>query len=245
MNTNCLNCGHEYQGKFCSQCGQKSHTARITLGSILHDIPHSVFHLDKGFAYTFIQLLTRPGKAMRDYIDGKRMPHYSPFAYLFILSAASSLMSHLRNYYFETYRNIIIRPSAHVLFPEVAHFFRQYLGLMFCLLIPFISFWSWLFNRDSKYNYWENLVMNTYLIAQFNVFLAAYYLLFIFTGFITPSLTPILTVFFCYTGIAYYQFFQSRMSFGSVLKRILMFIAIVLTLLTGLTLTGFMTRWWW
>src|ERR1044072_8241398 len=162
MNTNCLNCGHEYQGKFCSQCGQKSHTARITLGGILHDIPHSVFHLDKGFAYNFIQLLIRPGQAIRDYINGKRVPHYNPFAYLFILSAASSLVNHWKNDYFEKYQHPVLTPTSHILFPDAAHFFHQYPGLMFCALIPFISLWSWVFNRDSKYNYWENLVMNTY-----------------------------------------------------------------------------------
>lgn len=240
---NCLNCSNGYEGEFCPHCGQKAHTSRITLGGILHDIPHSVFHVDKGFIYTFVQLLRQPGKAIRDYVEGRRVKHYSPFAYLFVMSAACSLVGHLVMEYFEKYKDIHLHMGEGMLFPEVASFFQKYPGLMFCLFIPFISFWSWLFNRDSKYNYWENLVMNTYLIAQLNLLLIIDYTLVAVTGKLYGSLIPLFVIFFSYSGITYPQFFQAKMTAGKVLKQVFMFIMIVFTLLTGLSLT-FMVPWW-
>ena len=242
MSISCLNCGTEFDGNFCPNCGQKAHTERITLMSILHEIPHSIFHVDKGFFYTFIQLLRRPGKAIRECIAGKRVKYYGPFAYLFIMSALSSLAGHLAAEYLEKYKHIHISISPLLLFPAAAVFFSKYLGLMFSLFIPFISFWSWLFNRDSKYNYWENLVMNTYLIAQFNLFLIIEYVL-VIMNVLHGSLTPIFIVFFSYIGFAYFQFFQSKMTGMLIAKRVLMFIMIIFTMLTGLSLT-FMTPWW-
>src|SRR5882757_2952307 len=97
----CLNCEHNYAGKFCPECGQKGHTDRITLASIAHEVPHSVLHLDKGFFYTFKQLLVRPGHSIREYVQGKRVKHYSPIAYLLIMCAASSLMAHFGELYLE------------------------------------------------------------------------------------------------------------------------------------------------
>src|SRR6187549_1900675 len=101
MSPRCLNCSTECSDVYCPHCGQKTATNRISFQALLHDIPHSVFHLDKGFLYTFIELLKRPGPAVRDYIAGRRVKYYKPLAYLIILSAGSSLFTHLAVSYVE------------------------------------------------------------------------------------------------------------------------------------------------
>ena len=51
---NCLDCGAALTDRFCAHCGQPADTHRITLKHLLlHDLPHSVWHVDKGLAFTF------------------------------------------------------------------------------------------------------------------------------------------------------------------------------------------------
>lgn len=240
MQAKCLNCGAEYSGKFCPTCGQKQATHRITFPGILHEIPHSVFHLDKGLFYTFVQLLYRPGKAITDYVGGKRVNYSGPIGYLILLCAISSFITHFSAGSIHVSMTI----SRGVLFPHVAEFFKEYMALMFCALVPFISFWSWLFNRDTHYNYWENFVLNVYLIAQFNLFFIINTLLQALNVYRSPKVTPMLICFMGYLAFAYTQFFKCKRSWKGLLKTLIMYVVISYTLITGLTVIGFMTPWW-
>ncbi|RYD58013.1 MAG: DUF3667 domain-containing protein [Sphingobacteriales bacterium] len=239
----CLNCDNEYAGKFCPQCGQKSHTHRYTFAAILHDIPHSVFHVDRGLMYTFRQLMYRPGKAIKEFLTGKRVDHFSPFAYLILLCAIRTFIHH-QTYAFSiantgdsTFELVVSR--------EVAIFFAKYPALMLCAIVPFLSFWSWILNLHSKYNYWENFILNVYLVAQFNIFFIISIILSSLTGIIQGSMTPMITAFILYLSFAYYQFFPRERSIRFYITRVLLFIAITFTFLNGLTFTGAMSRWWW
>src|SRR5690606_21269807 len=78
--TNCLNCGKQLTDKFCSGCGQKSDTHRISFKHfIAHDVLHGTFHIEKGILFTAKEALVRPGKAALDYIAGKRIKYYNVF----------------------------------------------------------------------------------------------------------------------------------------------------------------------
>ena len=66
VHPNCLDCGTALTDRFCAHCGQQANTHRITLKHLLlHDLPHSIWHVDKGIAYTFWQMLTRPGPTVQ------------------------------------------------------------------------------------------------------------------------------------------------------------------------------------
>jgi hypothetical protein len=239
----CLNCGNNYNGNFCPQCGQKRHTHRYTLATIIHDIPHSVFHVDRGIFYTFKELTYRPGKAIREFITGKRVTHFSPFAYLMILCAIRTFIDHQTSTF--DLQKTIIDQEFIVANLEVTIFFAKYPALMLCAIVPFLSFWSWIFNLRSEYNYWENFVLNIYLMAQFNVFFIIYQLVMVSNGFRNGSMTPMLVAFILYVSFAYYQFFPRRPGAMFILSRFLLGFAVAITFLSGLTFTGVMTRWWW
>jgi hypothetical protein len=98
-NKNCLNCGNELNDRYCSHCGQKSDTHRISFKNfIFHDLLHGTFHIEKGIIFTAKQALLRPGKAALDYISGKRKPYYNVFL-LVILTIG--LLIFLRHFYNE------------------------------------------------------------------------------------------------------------------------------------------------
>jgi hypothetical protein len=139
----CLNCDNQYAGKLCPQCGQKSHTHRYTFAAILHDIPHSVFHVDRGLLYTFRQLMYSPGKAIKEFLTGKRVDHVSPFAYLILLCAIRTFIDHQTA---ALSINVVFK-SEIIVSRDIAIFFSKYPALMLCVIVPFLSFWSWIFNR--------------------------------------------------------------------------------------------------
>jgi hypothetical protein len=236
MESTCLNCGDAYTGNFCTKCGQKARTHRISFVTLVHEIPHSLLHIEKGFFFTLKELAVRPGKAIREYLAGKRVNHFPPLAYLLLWGTISTFLFHLGNAHTTMPRGL--------LFPQMAVLFIKYPALMFCGLIPFISFWSWLFNRHTGYNYWENFVLNTYLIAQFNMIYLLYLALIVQTGLWHGNATPMLTLFFTYFVFGYQQFFGRSKSVLQWAARLAMYIAIIFTLLTGLVVIGFMTPWW-
>jgi len=92
---NCLNCDTPTTGAFCSNCGQKTDTHRITLKHfIFHDLLHGVFHFEKGMVFTIKQALVRPGQAALDYINGKRKPYYNVFLLVLIIMGYILFMRH-------------------------------------------------------------------------------------------------------------------------------------------------------
>jgi hypothetical protein len=58
-------------------------------------------------------------------------------------------------------------------------------------------------------------------------------------------MTLMLTAFILYVSFAYYQFFPRQPGIGILLKRFILGFAIAITFLSGLTITGVMSRWWW
>lgn len=77
----CLNCGQPQTGNenFCSYCGQKNSTKKLSFGVFVNNIFSGFFSYDSRFWTTFIPLLTKPGKVSKQYIEGKRARFVNPF----------------------------------------------------------------------------------------------------------------------------------------------------------------------
>ena len=82
--TKCLNCGTEFEGNFCPECGQSAETRRFTLKFIFGNLLVAVLGRDGGIAYTLKNLFSRPGKMIVEILDGKRRKYVSPFPMLFL-----------------------------------------------------------------------------------------------------------------------------------------------------------------
>lgn len=89
----CRNCGARLGGAYCAACGQAAHIHR-SLRSLGHDILHGVFHFEGRFWRTMPELLFRPGRLTRRYIDGERAKFVSPMAlFLFTVFAMFAVFS--------------------------------------------------------------------------------------------------------------------------------------------------------
>ncbi len=92
----CLNCGKDLRGRFCSHCGQDSRPFQRSLGSILSGAAEGLFDVDGKVLRSILPLLISPGKLTLDYLKGKRRTQVNPFqlyaffSFLFFLTAFSS-----------------------------------------------------------------------------------------------------------------------------------------------------------
>ena len=81
--THCLNCGAEFEGKFCPECGQSAETGRFTIRFIIENLQAALIGKDGGIWFTFKNMFTRPGSMIVEILNGKRKKYFSPFPLLF------------------------------------------------------------------------------------------------------------------------------------------------------------------
>lgn len=75
---NCLNCGAEVHGKYCSECGQLNRDPTTTVKELFHDLLHALVHFDGKFFATVKLLLTKPGFLTTEFVNGKRSKYLPP-----------------------------------------------------------------------------------------------------------------------------------------------------------------------
>lgn len=244
----CLNCGHSYTGKYCSQCGQSAHEGRIDASYFLHDIPHSVFHIDKGFFYTLFALFARPGGMIKDFLEGKRVKYFRPFAYVILMSTISTLLtkwilSGMESVYRKHYPDAVI--------PHHESFFSHYFSLFIFLMIPVVSLVTYLFFKKNRYNFWEHCLVNTFLAAQLNIMQVLIYLvsfIFLLTAhkiINTDFFIPVFMSVFLYLYGSVFGFLMNKeyKTGRLILKLTLMNTLLFFVYTTGFQLAGIMKPW--
>lgn len=159
----CKNCGHHFTGKFCNHCGQRADTERLTAKEILHDLLHAVTHMDKGYFYSVRQLILRPGHAVREYLEGKRVDHSNPFLMLLIIG---TLGSFLYDKYEVASLNSIKIHDLQDNFHIIASKFFALATLVYSFIFAFCDF---IFFRYKKYYYSELYVFNIFQMVAIMV----------------------------------------------------------------------------
>ena len=94
----CANCGLAVAGpeqKFCPACGQPTPVHRVDWHFMLHELEHSVLHMDRGILYSIRELMVRPGRLMRDYLEGRRAHQVKPFLLLMVTAAGVLFLAKL------------------------------------------------------------------------------------------------------------------------------------------------------
>jgi hypothetical protein len=218
----CLNCSNQFNGNFCGECGQKAAVHRFTIHEWLHEIPHSILHIDGGFFHTFKHLCRRPGNMIREYLGGRRKSYFSPFLYVLIWCGIFIVIT-----------GLFAKPAIES--PEIKGLLSAYNYLQTKYYKPFIiamilpmSLASLLVFWRSGYYFAEHLVLNTFIIAQMII---GDIIIFLITA--SPyaeqskPLLPILDFFLKYPFWiwAYWQFFKPA---NRLLGALQIFAAIIL-----------------
>jgi hypothetical protein len=164
MATTCLNCGAEIQHEFCPYCGQKEDVEKLNWHSFVHEIAHFFTHIEKGFLNTSFKLLIKPGRVIREYLEGKRKKYHKPVSFfliwaairLAIYSAVSGLMHYANLRKFKEEDAYLVH-------------YNQVFGL---LLIPIQTLFIWMIVGRRKLNYFETFIATLYGSAIIEMLIA-------------------------------------------------------------------------
>lgn len=223
MNKICKNCGESAQFNYCSNCGQSTETGRINFRYLSHEVQHSVLHVDRGILYTIKELLIKPGYIIKNYLDGKRVDYFKPFAFIFILGTIYGLIVHFLNVSPE--KEMIPNGVSAEFSKSVettiewvyGHFSLVMLGFTFIAALS-----SYLVFRKSGYNYFEHLVMYSYIVGIMMFFQIIshilYYTLPVFWLIIATMLLSC-----CYMIWVLTQVFRKGSWFKTMIKAIICF----------------------
>ena len=223
----CKNCGNDFDGKFCNNCGQKADIHRFTFKHALHDFIHVFTHVDKGLLFLMKELTFRPGITAREYIEGKRKKYFSPMQYLVIAVAVSTFIT--IKFGIIGFREL--PPDIYVTLSQQQKFFLQfnnfvytYFNLTLFAGVPVMAFFSWLIYLKSGYNYSENLIFNTFIAAQRTLlYIVLSPFLYVFRERWYIGIGTYYILFFIYLAWAFIQFFKGN-KFLSFLKFLLVFV---------------------
>lgn len=224
---NCKNCNAPLQGKFCSDCGQSASVTKLRMTKLIKDLFYSIFQVDKGFFFTFIAMISRPGNAIREYLDGKRVKYYQPISYVLVLSTIYFLVSKLvgdNTWMHEIIMGVgegIAKEGATI--PTFFFWFARNFAYTTLILLPVFSFCSFLCFKKFEVNYTEHFVLNAFVAGQ----QALIYLTFAILKKLTN--VPIMEVMaLCfspiYAGWVFGQFFNNASRVSVLLRTFLTYI---------------------
>jgi Protein of unknown function (DUF3667) len=172
----CKNCGKKSEGSYCSHCGQKMAVERIDLQYVLHEIFHFFTHLEKGFIFTTIRLLSDPGTTVMNYLGGKRKPYQPPVSYFLVWITIYLLSLYgLERIFGE---NMVINYEDYFGPGATTRYAISHLSIVLTTIMPFHALYIYLLATRSRLNYFETLVaviyaLGTIIALQFLFVLAA------------------------------------------------------------------------
>ncbi len=185
------------------------------------DLFFSAFHVEKkGLFHTVRELTVRPGVAIKKVLSGQRLFLYPPFKYLVLLGATVIIFS-LRYKFFhneiteleaDSLPSWLYLTSQHRMYlQDFFRFAEDEATLLNIVTIPIFAFFSWAFLSGGKYNFAENLIINTFITAQQLLFLLV---LVPFIEFLPSSKIVLIQVYtlttILYNAWVYVQFFDGN-----------------------------------
>ena len=82
----CMNCGSDFETPYCGQCGQEAASGAVTIVEMKRSALRA-FSLERGWLHTVVDLCTRPGAMLRDYLGGRRVVYIGPVRFALTLGA--------------------------------------------------------------------------------------------------------------------------------------------------------------
>lgn len=166
----CLNCHQRLAGPFCHHCGQAaSAPARITRRWLLHDLPHSIWHVDHGIIYTVREMLLRPGNTIRRYLAGERQVFFRPLSLLLLVGGIGAfLFGKFHIVLFDTHQAGVSLRVQNVQ-QQMLHIIQKYQTWISILFLPIAaSIATPLLRRTTGYSWAEQLVTAALLSGAFS-----------------------------------------------------------------------------
>lgn len=249
--SNCLNCGKELNDLFCSRCGQKADTHRISFKHFLfHDLLHGTFHIEKGMLFTAKESLLRPGKASLDYIAGKRIRYYNVFYLILIAIGVMLFTRHMGSYFgaaehVEESKKVYLNEASR----KMDEIFAQKSKVIFLLFVPFAAINSFLLFRKRRLNLSEHAILSGMILLGLiliSILTNLYFPINNLLGFSGDIASWVVTaVMLGYVGFAYVNAFGKDYPAWQVALRVILFFVLLSleVLLLFLLVFGLVSDW--
>ncbi|NHF61621.1 DUF3667 domain-containing protein [Flavobacteriaceae bacterium TP-CH-4] len=214
----CKNCDNKVDGNFCANCGQNSKVDKLNLPNFITEISDSVFQLNRGLFFTIKELFTRPGHAIRDFIQGKRKEYFKPIAFVLTLSTIYFLVSQISDSptLIDDFLNGASDGASDTekgkdsitKFPIVNWLSNNY-AYTTLLLIPIFSLASFISFLGLGKNYLENIVINSYITGQQAIFYSLFMVIGAFFDINDYTVLPAVIISVLFNFWSYIQFFSN------------------------------------
>jgi hypothetical protein len=247
----CLNCEKELTDQYCSGCGQKADTHRISFSNFFfHDVLHGAFHIEKGILFTAKESLTRPGKAALDYISGKRKRYYNVF-YLIVLTIGVMLFFRHIDQLFNNNSGAIVQEKVYLndASRKMEEIISQKSRLILLLFVPFAAFNSFILFKRRKLNLSEHCILSGMILLGILLLATLANLYFPLNNFLNFSGTiasiVVTAIIIFYVAFGYVNAFKSDYSKLGMAYRIMLFFAMICIeiLILFFILFGFASNW--
>lgn len=234
----CLNCGHTYEGNFCPHCGQKAKTKRVVGWKYLWNDILYFLHYNKKLPFTIGQLMSRPGPAIREFIEGKRVKYYMPLSFVLLLGGFYGLLLYLNHISPLNLISQVVYKVNDVFYADEFEFpkwlVENFASLELFLFLPVFSVASYLAFFRSPFKFSEHLVINAFLSGQrLFIGILTFPLLYFFYGrdysFLIEGFINFIE--FAFTFWAYIILFKEHNESKYIFFSLLTFVLVILQLL--------------
>lgn len=242
---NCKNCNEALLDttKYCSNCGAKVVSNRITTKELWSSFATDFFGWDNKYLKTMRALFSKPEMVLDGYLQGIRKKYVTPFVFLAIGTALSMLLFNeladdyiqMSNAFNDRQMELIHKSLDNTTNVEdykegyrksntdLQNSVLKYFNFFTFLLVPVYAFFAFLV-FGKPHNFAEHLIINCYLQGASFLIGTIFFLLSIFTNPLIYYIGIIVTM-------AYYLFAYSRLngySKGTAFLKLLKFLGILL-----------------
>lgn len=161
-----------YSGEVQDHIGPVNTEDRISLYYFISDLPHAIFHVDRGILFNFRQLFMRPAAAIQEYLDGRRKKYFHPASYLVIALLVNYLVVKLIDLHFYDVQELkLMTPlaaQAIMDYDQMQWWFLEHTYIYILIAIPASSLFIYLIFRSARkqLNFAETAVVVIFTIAQ-------------------------------------------------------------------------------
>lgn len=161
MINTCKNCKTDLTKDYCPNCGNPSKLKRIDGQYILNEIG-SVLNFDKGILYTIRELILRPGKTIRQFIQEDRNRLVKPIVFIIICSLVYSIIQQIFNFE-DGYVGYSFEKESAI--TSIFDWVTKNYGYSNILMGIFIAFWIKIFFKKYSYNFYEILILLCFVMG--------------------------------------------------------------------------------
>ena len=193
----CKNCESKIldHSVFCSICGEKTQTSRVTIKRIFARFNEEFFSLDNKLLRTFKDLLIRPEVVIESYLSGIRKRYVNVISYLMLSLSLFGFQFYLIQKFYSKGFNNDIESTGLKEFDELIQTSTEnigdYIGFISIATIPLLAISTYLlFSNNRQHNFAEHIVINIFITAQYTIlFVFSFFFLMLFNINVNVSFT--------------------------------------------------------